>query len=126
MSTNLSVHCSSGMTNRFLHIIVSALLLTGYIFVFSVLPALHSHPLLDQDGNLVVHVQPTGTDSQKSHSPNCIFCLRIHASAFTLTRANPVAVSLASKEYVSPRAACFQLLDQFEHCGGRAPPASIS
>lgn len=114
------------MTNRFLHIAVSALLLTAYVCSFSVLPAAHSHIVHDMEGTRHVHLQATGDDAQKSHSPNCIFCLRIHSSEFTLARANPVVVMLAPQEVVSSLAASFQLPEQFEHCHGRAPPARFS
>ena len=112
--------------HKSLHIAVSALLLTAYVFSFSVLPAFHSHPTPDQEGLRQVHIQAAGDASQKSHSPNCIFCLRIHSSAFTLARTSPVSVTLTPRECLSVDGTSSLLPEQFEHCHGRAPPAWFS
>lgn len=114
------------MMKRTLHIAVSALLLAAYVFSFSVLPAAHSHPIHEQEGVRHVHLQSSDADSQKSHSPNCIFCLRIQSSEITLTRTNPVAVLLTPQECVSISSISLHLPEQFEHCHGRAPPARFS
>lgn len=129
------IHCISliflidytpAMLCRFLNISLRVLVLAAYVVSFSVLPAIHSHPLHDQEGVRHVHIQSSGEDSQKSHSPNCIFCLRLHSTEFTLTRTNPVAVMLVPREFVSVVDATFQLPERFEHCRGRAPPAPLS
>ena len=112
--------------NRFLHILGSTLLLAAYLLSFAELPELHSHIAFEPAPACHVHLQSADRSADNLGLQNCHFCLRIHASSFTLAVTNPVRIVLTPEECLYDPSSLQQSSAILEHCHGRAPPAQRS